>query len=293
MNWDDLRILDAAIASPTLSAAARSLDMTVATVSRRLTALEQDLGIPLFVRTPSGISLTAEGHELAEKVRTAAGAVEALQRRADRVRQGQSHPIRISATESIATPFLAPNLPRLYAALPDVRIEVSISTDIVSLASRSADIAIRFAPPQGASLVAQRLTAFRLGLYASPAYLAGRDPAALDLREETLIAYDASLGEIAEVAWINRNDLSGAARVRASSTLFILNATRAGTGVGMLSEAMAARFPDLVRVPAPTPIPERPLWLVTHKDVRNQPAHKAVRRWIRGAVSGAWALEAV
>ena len=167
MDWDDLRIFCAAAQVRTLSAAARGLGTSIATVARRISALEAALGFRLFDRAPEGIALTTQGRALFERASAAAAAMDGVGRLAVALRASQwSDPIRVSATEPIISEILAPALPQLLAAAPGIRVDLSSTTDVVSLAAREADVAVRFARPVGDSLIIRRLPSFDLGLFA-------------------------------------------------------------------------------------------------------------------------------
>jgi DNA-binding transcriptional LysR family regulator len=196
-------------------------------------------------------------------------------------------PVRVSATEPFISEILAPALPRLLAVAPELRIDLSATTNVVSLAAREADVAVRFARPVGDSLVARRLPSLELGLFAARTYLAGRRPAAVDPRHERLLGFDASYGRIAEVAWMEDAGLAAAVAVRSSSTRALLNATAAGAGIALLPRLLAAALPDLVEIPAPLPIPQRAVWLVTHRDLRRARPLRLVRDWIAEAFRSA------
>jgi DNA-binding transcriptional LysR family regulator len=280
VNWDDIRTFDAVASARTLTAAARRLNVSVATISRRLDSLESGLGLRLVDRTPEGIRLTADGAALVDCVKSAASAVDGLRRRADALKAGDMRPIRVSATEPIAAELLAPALPDLIRRLPTIRVEIAVSAEVVSLASRGVDMALRLARPRGDSLLVQRLPPFNLGLYASRDYLGARRPDGLDLRASRLMTYDDTYGPIAEVAWVRDMGLADASRIRTSSTRALLTATLAGAGVGLLPEILARRYQTLVRIPTDIPIPERNIWLMSHKDLRRSPNHRIVRAWI-------------
>lgn len=281
MNWDDLRIFCAAAQTRTLSAAAQRLKASIATVARRIDGLEAALGFRLFDRAAHGIALTAEGRALFERASGAASAIDDVGRLAAALRTSEgSVAIRVSATEPIISEVLAPALPKLFAAAPDIRIELSATTDVVSLAAREADIAVRFARPVGDSLIVRKLPAVDLGLFAAKSYLAGRRPADLDLRRERWLGFDASYGRIVEVVWMEESGLDRAVVVRTSSMRALINAAAAGSGVALLPRLLVHAIPALVEIPAPMPIPRRPIWLVTHRDLRRARPHQIVRDWI-------------
>ena len=280
MDWDDIKVFEAVATVTTLTAAARRLNVSVATISRRLDALEFGLGLRLVNRTPEGVQLTTDGAALIDTVRSAASAMEGVRRRADALKAGEMHPIRVSATEPIAAELLAPALPDLIRQLPNIRIDLSVTTEVVSLALRSVDIALRLAQPKGDSLLVQRLSPIRLGLYATREYLGRTGYDGLDLNAAQLLTYDDTYGPIAEVAWMQSMGLSDASRIRSSSTRALLMATLAGAGIGLLPEVFARQHDQLVQISTPVAIPDRDIWLMSHKDLKRSPNHRIVRAWI-------------
>ncbi len=287
MNWDDLRIFHGVAQARTLSAAARHLGASVATVARRISALEAALGVRLLDRTPSGVSLTPPGRALFERITTAADVMDGIDRLAATLRNNDWYePVRVSATEPFISEVLAPALPRLLELEPALRIDLSATNDVVSLSAREADVAVRLAKPVGDSLVARRLPSLEMGLFASREYLAGRRPAGIDLRGERLLGFDASYGRIAEVAWMEDAGLAMAVSVRSTSIRALLNATIAGAGISILPRLLATSRPELLELPPPLPMPTRPVWVVTHRDLRGVRPIRAVRDWIVDSFSG-------
>jgi len=139
----------------------------------------------------------------------------------------------------------------------------------------------------GDSLIVRRLPAFDLALFAAPSYLAGRRAADLDLRHERLLGFDASYGRIPEVVWMEEAGLAGAVVARSSSTRALINAAAAGAGVALLPRLLLRALPGLVEIPAPLPIPRRPAWLVSHRDLRRARPLRIVRDWIVAAFRAA------
>jgi len=288
IHWDDIRVFCAVAQAPTLSAAARRLDASVATVARRVSALEAAMGVRLFDRAPQGVTLTTHGRALLARSTSAAAAMEDVARLAAALQENAwPDPIRVSAAEPIVSEILAPALPALLAAAPGLRIDLSSSVDVVSLAAREADVAVRFVRPVGDSLVVRRLPSFELALYASRAYLGGRRPAALELGRERLLGYDTRYGRIPETVWVERAGLVPAMVAQSSSTRALLNAAVAGAGIAILPRILARRVSTLVEIPTPLPIPERPIWLVTHRDLRRARPLRQVRDWIVAAFAAA------
>ena len=287
MKWDDFKIFSVVASATSLTAAARDLHLSVATVSRRLEALERDLGIRLIERSPEGIRLTAQGSAVLERGAPATEALDDASRLASALRAGGwAEPIRVTATSAVVSEILAPALPLLFSAAPSIRIDLSVDNEIVSIAARKADIAIRMVRPTGDSLLVRRIVSLKLALFASPAYLRGRDPTSLILSEERLLGYDDSHGSIPEAVWFKASGLGGAIALRTSSTMALVKAARAGAGIAILPDFLAQPAgPDggLIYVPAPMRLPARDVWLVSHKDFKGDPAFRQVRRWVVAA----------
>jgi DNA-binding transcriptional LysR family regulator len=280
VEWGDLAYLLAVARTSSLSAAARQLDVSTSTVARRLTVLERDLGLRLLDRRADGVRLTLHGTRVVALAGAVRDDVASLERTVTTLREGEwSEPVRVTATEFVVSDVLAPALPRLWRRDPRARVDLVVAANVVSLAQREADVAIRMAQPVGESLVARRLPAVRLALYASRTYLAGRSPASLDLARERFLLYDDTYGRIPEVTWLHGAQLSHAARVRTGSTRALLRAAAAGAGIALLPTAFAARDDALVEIPAPHPIPPRTPWLVFHRDLRAARPVRVVRDW--------------
>lgn len=254
-------------------------------MSRRIEALEASLGLQLVDRRTDGVRLTQGGLAIAEAAAPIAEQLLRVERVAESLREGvKSVPIRISATEFVISDVLAPELGRLWAAGADFPVHLQSQADLVSLAGRGADLAIRMVRPQGASLYARRLADIRLGLFASRDYLAGRCPDAIDLRAEKLLIYDDSYGRLPELEWIVRHGLFEAVVMRTGSTRGLLTAALAGAGIAMLPAPFAASADILVEIPLPFALPIRQPWLIVHRDLRRQPSIKLVQKWIVAAL---------
>lgn len=288
MEWGDLAYLLAVARTRSLSGAARALGVSTSTVARRLDALERHLQLRLVDRRAGGARLTTHGAAVGELAAGVADDVARLERAAATLRQGAwATPIRVTATEFVVAEVLAPALPALWRQDPALRIDLVSAAGVASLANREADIAIRMTRPVGESLVASRLPAVRLGLFASRDYMRGRDPATLDLGRETLLLYDDSFGPTPEVRWMADAGLDRLARLVTGSTRALLQAARAGAGIALLPAAFAARDPALGEIPPPRPIPLRTPWLVVHRDLRRVRPLRLVQDWVRASVTEA------
>lgn len=284
IDTHDLNDLIAIRDAGTLSAAAKARGVAVSTVSRRIETLETTLGLQLVDRRTDGARLTQSGLAVAEAAEPLAEQLLRVRRLVDSLRKGvPSTPVRVSATEFVISDVLAPALNRLWEMGADFPVHLQSQADVVSLAGRDADLAVRMIRPEGASLYARRLADIRLGLFAAPAYLAGRSPAALHLPSEKLLAYDDSYGRLPELDWLARQGLAAAVVMRTASTRGLLTAAEAGGGIALLPSAFASRSRSLISIPLPSPLPTRQPWLIVHRDLRRLPTVRIVQRWIVSA----------
>jgi DNA-binding transcriptional LysR family regulator len=270
----------------TLSAAAKERGVAVSTVSRRMETLEVALKLQLLDRRADGVQLTQSGLAIAKAAEPLAEQLLRVQRAAEHLRGGGTRvPVRVSATEFVISDVLGPALGQLWAAGADFPVHLQSQANVISLAGRDADLAVRMVRPEGASLYARRLAQLRLGFFASPSYLSQRASGSLDLRRERLLLYDDSYGRLPELDWVEREGLGDAIAMRTGSTRALLTAALGGAGIAMLPAAFAVRSQALVEVPIPNPLPTRQPWLIVHRDLRRLPSIRMVQRWIVQAFS--------
>ncbi len=280
-DWDDLRHFLSAARAGSLTAAAQKLGVDAATVGRRLARLETALGATLFVRSPSGLQLTATGGRLLETAQGAEAAMEAAARAT--ARDTASGTVRISVSEGFGTAILAPALPELRRARPHLRIELAAQTVLLSPTKREADIAITLAAPSAQRLVVEPLTDYELGLYASSAYLrsAGAPQRAEDLRAHAVIGYVDDLLQTPELLYLDEI-LPGLRPTLSSSSIRAQRAMiEADGGIGVLpcfmAEGLSRVLPREARL-------KRRFWLSTHKEAGDTARVRAVRDWLKALV---------
>lgn len=266
MNWDDLRFFLAVARTGQMLAASQRLGVNHATVARRVEGLEAGLNAKLFVRRPTGCSLTDAGTAFlasAERIEAEMLAAKAAVTDTDIRLSGT---VRVGAPDGLGTAFLAPRLWRLTEDHPELVIQLVPVPRTFSLSRREADVAITVERPARGSLVSRKLVDYTLGLYASPDYLA-RHGGPADVRE---LANHRLVGHVEDLVYAKSlnyaADVTGAwtSSYEVSSALGQAEAVAAGAGVGILHGFLARRDGRLVRL-----LPEirvhRTYWLVTHE----------------------------
>jgi DNA-binding transcriptional LysR family regulator len=275
----DLAALVALARHGTLSAAARRGGVAVSTMSRRIASLEAATGLALIDRRSRGAVLTEAGQRLAEAAQPLARQLDQVEAEVTALRGGVAQrPVRLSATEFVIAEVLSPRLGALVADRGHPGVTLQSEAEVVSLAARQADVAIRMIRPEGASLVIRKLPPLPLSLYAAHGYLGDRRRVP-DLSAERLIAYDDSYGPLPETAWIERQGLGAAVVLRSGSTRALLNAALAGVGIALLPDPVAARYPKLVRIEGGPRLAPRQPWLAVHRDLQRDRAVRRVADW--------------
>jgi DNA-binding transcriptional LysR family regulator len=274
-DWDLLRSFLAVARLGSLSAAARDLGTTQPTVGRHVDALERQLGMSLFTRSPGGLIATEAAADLLPHARAMEAAAGALMRAATGAAGGGRGTVRIAAGIIVGAHVLPPLLRELREAYPGIVLELALSNRSEDLLRRDADIAVRMVRPVQDALLARQLGVVTIGLFATQDYVARHGvPAGLtDLDRHTLVGFDrddfaargASLGPVTVTRELFQ--------VRCDNDLAILAALRAGVGIGACQHGLARSW-GLVPVLPDAVAFTLEVWLAMHEDLR---AHRPVR----------------
>ena len=278
MNWDDLRIFDAAARTLSLSAAARRVGLSQPQLSRRLRRLEENMGARLFERLPQGLKPTRAGQHLIPLVAGMRDAADAVERARPGISADMMHVVRVSV-DDVREHILAGALPDLRERLEGIEIEILASHDHVNHVARETDIQIRSCLPETDSLIARKLGHLAYAVYGSRGYVAGAPAAMTDDRFhacEWVGLVPDQLWYPEQHNWLARQGVSRCG-LRVNTMTAALSAVLAGSGLAVLPCFMADADPRLVRVMAPEPDLLSTEHLIVHRDLLREPA---VRRTI-------------
>jgi DNA-binding transcriptional LysR family regulator len=151
--------------------AAKTLGVSVATVSRGVARLEQRFGARLFNRTSRQLALTEFGSRLAERASSIYVDAEEIENAARELSSRPRGMIRLAAPMSFGLHWVAPILPDFFELYPDITIDLHLSDATVDLVGDGFDAALRIAVLPDSSLVARRLAPVAPFILAAPAYL--------------------------------------------------------------------------------------------------------------------------
>ena len=270
MNWDDVRMFLAVARTGQFLAAAKRLGVNHATLSRRVSALEEDMKTRLLIRRTNGCELTAEGEiflRAAERMETEMLEAQAQVGRVDSALAGT---VRIGAPDGFGVYFLAPRLGQLTARYPELKIQLVPVPRSFSLSQREADIAITIERPDQGRLISSRLTDYSLGLYASRAYIGEKGiPASVDdLKEHRRIGYVEDLIYSPSLNYTGEIMRNWDAGFEISSAIGQTEAVRSGAGIGILHNYIARQYADLIKI-LPDIAIRRAYWTIYHESARD------------------------
>jgi len=291
MNWDDIRYFLAVSRNGSIRAAAAALEVTHATVSRRIAGLEEQLGVRLFDKLPSGYVATPASEEILELAEQMEGQSNAIERIVYGRDAGLTGKLRITLPAVLATNLLMADLTCFSQTHPGIELEIITSYEELNLTKRQADVAIRLvyekaSPPE--HLYGRKLVSvYRAAYVSSESTKAPRKnyaPTGWIKKEE-----DGMLPSWAT----NTFKISGATDCLVSDIFVQVAATREGLGASVLPCFVGDGDSGLCRLPPGTPHPYGDLWILTHGDLRKTPRVRAFTEFMtevirnkRGLVEG-------
>ncbi|WAT31458.1 LysR family transcriptional regulator [Pseudomonas sp. GXZC] len=272
LQWETQRAFLAVLRTGSLSGAARLLGIAQATARRRIEALEQSVGVSLFIRSPQGLLPTDMARELIGHVEAMAVAANAFNRAASADSAVAAGTVRLTSGQLLGVEVLPPLLRTLRRSHPQLAMELSVSNRLQALALQEADVAVRIRRPNESSVVTRKVGDLHVGLYATPELLAeqGVPDSIVQLKDFPLIGPDRNLAEIELLQQQGFDCASERTQIRTDDHLAQLAALRAGLGIGVCSSQLAQRY-GLVRV-----LPQQvgfdvDVWVAMHQDMRRVP----------------------
>jgi len=175
IDLNDIAIFAKVAQLQSFSRAAQALAMPVSTISRRVSTLEEQLGVTLLQRTTRRLSLTAQGRAYLDQCNEPLNSLYDAQKVLTRTQKQPEGLLKVSAPVIFGqAPFydLVSSFMRTY---PQIEIDLSVTNTFVDLIADNVDLAIRFGELQDSSLVAQRLGKSVRYLVCTPDYLARRE----------------------------------------------------------------------------------------------------------------------
>ncbi|HEY2071132.1 MAG TPA: LysR family transcriptional regulator [Rhizomicrobium sp.] len=283
LDWDDFRVFAAVVRAGSFTRAARELELTEPTVSRRIKRLEESLGARLFDRGKGMPRLTAEGRRVLgyssaaeHSLSRAAAATESATRRVD----GDCNLI---VGDGLGSYWMPAFLPGFFKRYPSVNLRLFTSQEFGKEQTPPFDIQIWYSQPLSLQSVAVRVATLHFILHASPAYIEnfGTPRKLDDLRDHRLadsVSDVAARGALTAWANLNKNSI-----FMTNSNILLGEAMRAGTAIALVPTFTSAIFSGLVPV-----LPEvhfaAPVYLCFERDSATKPAVRATIEYLKTRV---------
>lgn len=283
LTWDDLQFFLAVAREGQLSRAARQLQTSHVTVSRRIDRLELALKLRLFERNPRGYELTSNGRKLVDTAERMEKETERMLIELTGDATGQRGVLRMAVPEGFASYFSTNLLTSFSERFPNIALELITLPQIMSLSRREADLSISLDPTKTSPYHSEKIVDYSLFIYGARDYLA-RHPPITD--REQLLDHPFS-GYIEEMIFSRGLDYLGEVHpkirpfFKSSSIFNQLAATRAGLGLCVLPHYIAGHDPGLQLVLPDEVVIRRTYWLTCHRDVRPIPRERAVMQFVK------------
>jgi len=277
MSWDDLRFALALARHPTMIAAANALHVHQSTVSRRIHALELDLGVKLFELSESGIVMTESGRRVAQRAEKIETLTAELESDIDTERPDDRQSVRISAVSTFITGFLNRHAAAFLSDNPDIRLDFVGEERNAVLERREADMAIRHERPVGGQARIRKLADMSTTVYAAPKFIQPNGALKPDV---PWVGFSRPLDFLPEQQWIDANVATKNIVVTLASSATYADTVTREIGVGMLSCMVGDQRTNLQRVTSDAPVMHRESWLMVFDDTRQRPAVRKVMNWL-------------
>jgi DNA-binding transcriptional LysR family regulator len=173
-KFQEMRVFSAVVDASSFVAAADSLGMSKAAVSRYVSELEQRLGVRLMHRTTRKLSLTPEGEVFLARCRDILASIESSEAEISTRSVTASGLLKVSVPVSFGIRHLAPLWSEFLSDHPQVTLDVQLADRVIDLVDEGFDMAVRIARLPDSSLISRQLASTRLVLCAAPSYLKRR-----------------------------------------------------------------------------------------------------------------------
>ncbi|WP_244313596.1 LysR family transcriptional regulator [Stappia sediminis] len=287
MDWDKLRIFHAAAQAGSFTHAGDALNMSQSAVSRQVSALEADLGVPLFHRHARGLLLTEQGELLYRTAREVLLKLEAVQTRLTDTKEKPSGTLRVTTTVGLGSTWLTSRLNEFVDLYPEVELRLIFDDDELDLGMREADVAIRLRKPTQPDLIQRKLFTVHFHLYAAPSYIQrfGTPKSIDELDDHRIVTY----GEQApiylrEMNWLETAGLPAGQKrtcvLRINNVVAIKRAVQRGVGIALLPDYLIEEDSGLMPILPGAHVPTFDTYFVYPSELKNTARIAAFRDFL-------------
>lgn len=289
LDWDKLRIFHTSAESGSFTHAAEKLNMSQSAVSRQISALEEDLGLKLFIRHARGLVLTEVGEQLFRTAHRMHWELQQVETQMSESQDVPTGPLLVTTTVGIGSTWLSSRIHEFLMLYPDIQIEIKLNDAELDLAMREADVAIRLHRPNQSEMIQRKLFTVHNHFYASKDYVAehGEPRTVEELDSHRVISFGepvpSYLGDINYLERLGRPDSSPRrAAMKVNAIYGMMQAARAGIGIAMLPDYVTENETSLQRVLAGIEIPSYEAYFVYPPALKNSKRVGVFRDFVVG-----------
>ncbi len=293
LDWDKLRVFHAAAEAGSFTHAAETLRLSQSAISRQVSALEHDVGVPLFHRHARGLVLTEQGEMLFRTTHDVLMKLESVKSRLTETKDRPSGVLRVTTTVGLGAGWLTQRLHEFTELYPEISLQLILANEELDLTMRQADCALRLRQPQQPDLIQRRLFTVHFHLYASPSYLLkyGK-PASIDaLKDHRIVTFGVPVpAHLSELNWLETvGDFEGGKRVptlQINDLLSIRRAVQTGAGIAMLPDYLIEKDSGLVQLLPETEVPSFDTYFAYPEAMKDQAKLHAFRDFVISKARG-------
>jgi len=267
-SWDDLKIVLAVGEQGNISRAADVLEINHSTLFRRLGAIEELLGLALFIRHRSQYVPTAAGAELISLGARMSDDVKCVLRNVTEEVRGYTGEIRLATNDALLYDYLTPLIASFSLQNPQISFTVSIGNEAINLAEGSADIAFRAATSIPDYLSGRKVGIAKWAIYGNKSEWEGSTYSVDELKEHRWLGFTQSMSRLRAAQWIEANVDPERIIFRGDSVLSIASAIHNRIGIGLMPVMHTQHYDDLVRLSPVFNDVQEELWFLAHPEVR-------------------------
>lgn len=284
MDWDRLRIFHIVADAGSFSHASEDLNTSQSAISRQISNLEYEIGIPLFHRHPRGLILTEQGELLYQRTRIIVNIVKEAEFALMDSKDRPTGDLSVTTTVGLGANWLSPRLGDFTAQYPEINLELRLTDAELDIGMREADIAIRFHKPQQLDLIQRKLFTVHFHLFASPKYLEenGNPSNVKDLKTHKIITYGKAPEYLKEINWLENitQEYKIKPIVRIANINALLRAASAGIGIVLLPDYLVSDQDNLIQIVFNEKLPEIDTYLTYAEERKNSKRIAVFREFI-------------
>jgi DNA-binding transcriptional LysR family regulator len=286
VDWDKLRIFHAVADAGSFTHAGHELNLSQSAVSRQISALEEDLRVPLFHRHARGLILTEQGEVLYRTAHDVFTKLAAAKARLMDSREKPSGELRVTTTVGLGSIWLTPRLKEFMELYPDIQVQMLLEDEELDLSMREADVAIRLRMPTQPDLIQRKLFTVHHHIFASTDYVKkhGIPKSLEELNRHKILIFGTSASYLSNLSILQtvgrpEGDPRPVA-LRVNNAYGLRRAVQAGSGIAVLADYLVAPDMNLVQIDLPVETPEYETYFVYPEELKDTKRVTAFRDFI-------------